>query len=61
MCMVICMSAKSSSVTSAESEHSVSEYFLDNPRMIGSMFAILLMLSQVGNVAAGSGATISGP
>jgi hypothetical protein len=44
-----------------ESESSIAEYFAEHPRMLGGLFTVLLLLTQVGNVAAGSSATISGP
>lgn len=53
----------SKSIGGVESEHSdssLASYFVENPRMIGALFTILLLLTQVGNVAAG-GATINGP
>ncbi len=54
----------SKTVGGAESEYSdskVASYLVENPRMIGVLFTILLLLSQVGNVSAGSSATIAGP
>lgn len=53
----------SKTVGGAESEYSesnVSSYLVENPRMIGALFTILLLLSQVG-VTAGVGASINGP
>lgn len=57
----------SSSVTTpadterTESENAVAEYLSDHPRMLGGLFTILLLLTQVGNVAAGTSVSISGP
>lgn len=34
-------------------------YLADNPRLIGVVFTICLLLSQAGTVAAGNGGTIS--
>jgi len=44
----------------SESNH-VKQFLMDNPRMIGVLFAMLLMLAQAGNVSAGWGCTIAGP
>ena len=46
---------------STESKSSVAQYFAEHPRMLGAMFTILLLLTQVGNAAAGSSASVSGP
>lgn len=54
----------SKTVGGAESEYSestVSSYLVENPRMIGALFTILLLLSQVGNVSAEASSTIAGP
>jgi len=37
------------------------EFLEENPKWIGVTFSALLLLSQVGTVAAGSGNTYSGP
>lgn len=37
------------------------EFLEENPRWIGITFSALLLLSQVGTVAAGSGNTHAGP
>jgi len=44
-----------------ESESSVAQYFTEHPRMLGVTFTVLLLLTQVGDAAAGSNATIAGP
>lgn len=36
-------------------------YLESNPRMIGVLFTILLILSQAGNAAAGAAVTTGGP
>jgi hypothetical protein len=41
-------------------DSSIKAYLAENPRMIGVLFAMLLLLSQAGNVAAAN-AGISGP
>jgi hypothetical protein len=46
---------------STESESSVAQYFAEHPRMLGATFTVLLLLTQVGNVAASESSTISGP
>jgi hypothetical protein len=46
---------------SPESESSVARYLADHPRMLGGLFTILLLLTQVGSVAAGESATVPGP
>jgi len=42
------------------SENDIRSYLAENPRMIGVLFTMFLLLTQAGNVAAG-GATVSGP
>ena len=42
------------------SDNKVAEYLAENPRMIGVLFAMFLLLSQAGNAAA-SNAAIVGP
>lgn len=42
------------------SDNTIAAYLAENPRMIGVLFAMLLLLSQTGNVAAGN-ASIAGP
>jgi hypothetical protein len=37
------------------------EFLEENPKWIGVMFSALLLLSQVGTVAAGSGNSMTGP
>lgn len=44
-----------------ESENAVAEYLADHPRMLGGLFTVLLLLTQVGNVAAATDHTITGP
>lgn len=44
-----------------ESESSVAQYFAEHPQMLGVTFTVLLLLTQVGDAAAGSNATIAGP
>ena len=39
----------------------VASYLADHPRLIGVLFTAMVLLSQAGNVAAGSSATYSGP
>jgi len=48
-------------VDSSSSEGKVVDYLAKHPRMIGVLFTILLLLTQVGEVAAGSNATTAGP
>lgn len=36
-------------------------YLTDNPRMIGVLFTLVLLLSQAGSAAAGNLVAISGP
>ena len=36
-------------------------YLEANPRMIGVLFTMFLLLTQAGNAAAGNGAVVSGP
>ena len=37
------------------SDDTIKTYLAENPRMIGVLFTVLLLLSQVGNVAANNG------
>ena len=46
---------------STESKSSVAQYFAEHPRMLGATFTILLLLTQVGSVAAGRSAVQIGP
>jgi hypothetical protein len=39
----------------------MADYLAEHPRMIGVLFTMMLLLTQAGNVAAGSGITVSGP
>ena len=43
------------------SDNKLATYFTENPRMIGVLFTILLLLSQAGNVAAANIGTCAGP
>jgi len=45
----------------AKTDESVTAYLAENPRMIGVLFTIMLMLAQAGNVTAACAATTSGP
>ena len=45
----------------AESDSAITEYLSDHPRMLGGLFTVLLLLTQVGNVAADESASIAGP
>ncbi len=36
-------------------------YFAQHPKMIGVLFTLILLASQVGTVAASAGSTFSGP
>ncbi|MFB6197753.1 MAG: hypothetical protein ABEI52_05710 [Halobacteriaceae archaeon] len=39
----------------------MTDYLENNPRMIGVLFTILLLLSQAGSAAAAVGGTVKGP
>jgi len=39
----------------------IAEYLAEHPRMIGVLFAIFMLLTQVGSVAAGGGTGYTGP
>lgn len=43
------------------SADSIKAYLEENPRMMGVMFMMVLLLSQAGNAAAGMAYTYSGP
>lgn len=42
------------------SDNTIASYLAENPRMIGVLFTIFLLLSQAGNVVAGSNGSIAG-
>ncbi|MGA9399550.1 MULTISPECIES: hypothetical protein [unclassified Haladaptatus] len=42
----------------SESNDTLTTYLTENPRMIGVLFTICLLLTQTGNVAAAGGGTI---
>lgn len=42
------------------SDNTITAYLAENPRMIGVLFAMFLLLSQAGNAVAAN-ATINGP
>jgi len=44
-----------------DSGSSIAQYFAEHPRMLGATFTILLLLTQVGNVAGASSSTVAGP
>jgi len=46
---------------STDSESQVAQYFSEHPRMLGALFTILLLLTQVGSAAAATSATTAGP
>lgn len=46
---------------SEETTSGLASYLKDNPRMMGALFTIVLLLSQAGTVVAGNGAAVSGP
>ena len=43
------------------SDATLKTYLAENPRMIGALFTMMLLLSQAGNAAAGHLASCSGP
>lgn len=43
------------------SESTLRSYLAENPRMIGVLFTLTVLLSQTGTVMAGGGSTFSGP
>jgi hypothetical protein len=40
---------------------SLASYLKDNPRMMGVLFTLFVLLSQAGTAAAGNSVTVSGP
>lgn len=44
-----------------ETDSELKAYLAENPRMIGVLFTITVLLSQAGTVAASGGFTTSGP
>jgi hypothetical protein len=66
ICGVLTMCMSSTTATSVEaadteSESAIAQYFAKHPRMLGGLFTVLLLLTQVGTVAAGTSATTAGP
>lgn len=45
----------------SDTDSKITAYLADNPRMIGILFTIFLLLSQAGTVVAGQGTVTSGP
>ncbi|WP_458206766.1 DUF7503 family protein [Haladaptatus sp. NG-SE-30] len=43
------------------SENTAQAYLAENPRMIGVLFTICVLLMQAGNVAAAASSTTNGP
>jgi hypothetical protein len=43
------------------SDDTVKTYLAENPRMLGVLFTLSILLTQVGNVAAGGNSGFSGP
>ncbi|WP_269814478.1 DUF7503 family protein [Halorussus litoreus] len=43
------------------SEETITDYLAQNPRMMGALFTLLLLLTQAGNGAAANMGTVSGP
>lgn len=43
------------------SDNTVTEYLKENPRMMGGLFTILLLLSHAGNAAAANCGVTTGP
>lgn len=40
---------------------SMTDYLAENPKMIGVLFTVFLLLSQTGNAAGALGQTVAGP
>jgi len=58
------MSSSTTTPVEAEkptSENAIAQYLADHPRMLGGLFTVLLLLTQIGNVAAGESSTVAGP
>ena len=45
----------------SQNDDALATYLEENPRMIGVLFTITLLLSQAGSVVAGNASTIRGP
>lgn len=43
------------------SDQELTAYLKDNPRMIGGLFMLMLLLAQAGNAAAGAAGVTPGP
>ncbi|MFC6990518.1 hypothetical protein ACFQH3_01180 [Haladaptatus sp. GCM10025707] len=43
------------------SESSIKAYLAENPKMTGALFMLMLLLSSVGNAAAGVAGSVAGP
>lgn len=48
-------------VMSNEVSERMTDYLEENPRMIGVLFTVLVLLSQAGNALAGGGVAVPGP
>ncbi|WP_224448686.1 DUF7503 family protein [Haloprofundus salilacus] len=45
----------------SQNDSAMADYLANNPRMIGVVFTLMLLLSQAGNAAAAAGGWVSGP
>ena len=43
------------------SDSKTAEFLKEHPRMLGVLFTLTVLMTQIGNVAAGGGEVISGP
>ncbi|WP_224268040.1 DUF7503 family protein [Haloprofundus salinisoli] len=45
----------------SQNDSTMANYLKNNPRMIGVVFTMMLLLSQAGNAAAAAGGIVAGP
>ncbi len=45
----------------SDSDSSMASYLAEHPRLMGVLFTLFVLMTQVGNVAAANGITFSGP
>lgn len=44
-----------------DSDSTMASYLKEHPRLMGVLFTLLVLMTQVGNVAAANGISLSGP
>ncbi|WP_169794666.1 DUF7503 family protein [Haloprofundus marisrubri] len=45
----------------SQNDSAMADYLANNPRMVGVVFTMMLLLTQAGNAAAAAAGTVAGP